>query len=224
MARFLYIILLVLLHFSATAQATKRIVKEFPRSKQISEHYTVLKSNKAIKHGDYVAYFSFNKEQAQFIKQGRDSLEHYIKQRGTYINGKKHGEWLEYSQPGILYSRGTYAQGQKVGIWATSKANGEVVARYDYTTRQKLVPEIKIALNYPRKVREGNIQGIVVIQYQLQTDCSITDLKVIKSLTAECDQEATRTVLKYYKYLQEYGPPLGCEAKTDIFKVRFQLE
>jgi len=224
MTKSFYIFLLVLLHLSAAAQATKRIVQKFNRSKQISARYYVLASNKTIKHGTYIAYFSFHKEQEQAVKQGRDLLEHYIKQRGAYTNGKKHGEWVEYSQPGILYSRGTYEQGQKVGIWATSKANGEVIERYDYSTRQKLVPEIRINIIYPPKARKTGMQGTVMVQYQVQTDCSVTDLKVLQNLSAECDQEATRVVLKYYKYLQEYGPPLGCEAKTDTFKVEFKLE
>ncbi len=222
--RFFTITLLIFIYSSAAGQDTKPVLKKFPHSRQVAECYQVLKSNKEIKHGDYVSYFPLQKEQYKSVKKVADSLEHFVKQRGIYQYGKKHGAWVEFSSPGILYSKGEYDQGKQTGVWITSRENGEVMERYDHTSRQKLVPEIRIRVKYPPKARTAGIQGEVLIQYRLQADCSVSDLQVVQSLSAECDREATQKLLKYYRYLKTYGPAQGCEAKTDTFKVSFKLE
>jgi len=222
--RFFTIASFVLQYLTLPAQETKHYTQGFTRSNQVSQSYYALKSNKHIMHGEYVHYFRVPGKHYKKIRNNPDSLEHYVWQRGVYVNGKKHGEWIEFSSPGILYSKGEYDQGKQTGVWTTSRENGEVMEHYDHTTRQKLVPEIQIWVEYPPKARAAGIQGEVLIQYRLQADCSISDLQVVQSLSAECDQEATRKLLKYYRYLKTYGPAQGCEAKTDTFKVSFKLE
>ncbi len=221
---FITTVLLMLLHLSLAAQETKRYTRGFTRSSQVSQSYYALKSNKHVMHGDYVRYFRVPTKHYKTIRNIPDSLEHYVWQRGVYANGKKHGEWIEFSSPGKLYSKGAYDQGKQTGVWTTNRENGEVLERFDHTTRQKLLPEIRISVAYPPKARTAGIQGEVLIQYRLQADCSISDLQVIHSLSAECDQEATRKLQKYFRYLKTYGPAQACEVKTDTFKVRFTLE
>ncbi len=109
------ILLLVLIHLSVAGQVTKSITKKFDGSQQVSEHYAVLKSNKLTKHGPYTSYFRLNKEQQNSVKKGQDSLNYYVKQRGTYVQGKKHGEWMEYSRPNVFYTQGNYQQDKKIG-------------------------------------------------------------------------------------------------------------
>ncbi len=222
--RFFASTLLFLLQISLSAQETKHITQQFTNSKQVSKSYYVLKSNKNILHGAFVAYFPVPKKHYKTIRNIPDSLEHYVWQRGAYENGNKHGEWVEYSAPGVLHSKGVYDRNKKTGLWLTSKGHGEVLEKYDHTTRQKQMPEIRIGINYPPKARKAGIEGEVRIQYQLQQDCSISDLQVLQSLSAECDAEATQKLLKYYRFLKTYGPPNACEAKTDTFKVQFRLE
>lgn len=218
------IILLLLLQLPLPAQETKHITQNFTNSNQVSKSYYVLKSNKNILHGPYVIYFRIPQKHYQMIRNIPDSLEHYVWQRGVYENGKKHGEWVEYSSPGVLYSKGVYDRNKKTGLWLTSREHGEVLEKYDHTTRQKQTPEIHIGINYPPKARKAGIEGEVLIQYRLQPDCTVSDLQVLQSLGTECDKEATQKLLKYYRYLKTYGPPNACEAKTDTFKVQFRLE
>ena len=211
-------------YFPLSAQETKRITRKFEKSSQVSQRYDVLKSDKNTIHGVYERYFRIPRTHYKSIRHLPDSLERYIWQRGTYTNGKKNGRWIEYSSPGVLYSEGSYQNGKQTGLWIISRENGEVLERYDFTTRQRLVPEIRTSINYPPRARKAGIQGEVLIQYQVETDCSVSKVEVLQSLGAECDREATQKLLKYFRYLKEYGPAQGCETKTDTFRVRFKLE
>lgn len=49
-------------------------------------------------------------------------------------------------------------------------------------------------MNYPDAARRLNISGIVFIQFVVEKDGSITDVKVVKGIGAGCDEEAARVV------------------------------
>ena len=222
--RFFTITLFVLSHFCMAAQETTHYSQVFTRSNQVCYSYYVLKSNKNVKHGEYVSYFRVPGQHYRSIRNNPDSVAHYVWQRGVYVNGKKHGEWVEYRSPGVLQSTGAYDKGKKTGLWLQSRENGEVLEKYDYTTRQRQTPDIRIPVHYPPKARKAGIQGTVKIEYRLQADCSVTETRVIQSVSADCDREAMKNLLKLYGYLKKYGPANGCEAKMDTFVVKFNLE
>ncbi|GAB4490721.1 MAG: hypothetical protein OHK0019_09910 [Saprospiraceae bacterium] len=209
---------------SLDGQDTRPITIKTGKPRQVSERYYVLRANKKVKHGAYEAYFHRTPAQLKAIKKGQDSLGRYLKIRGVYVNGKKHGRWTEYSKPGVVYAEGQYDRDKKVGIWRTAKADGEVMERYDFDNRKKLEPEINICLSYPPLARENGIQGTVKVEYRLNADCSISDVKVVQSVAGGCDAEAVRCLEKYFRYMREYGPPRVCEAKRDTFQVVFRLE
>lgn len=49
-------------------------------------------------------------------------------------------------------------------------------------------------LNYPKKAIRNGTEGKVYIQFIVNTDGSLTDLKVLKGISPECDQEALRVL------------------------------
>jgi TonB family protein len=49
-------------------------------------------------------------------------------------------------------------------------------------------------INYPDDAKENNIQGIVVISFIVQTDGSISSIKLVQDIGANCGQEAMRVV------------------------------
>lgn len=221
--RLFTIVLLLVQWMSVFSQDLRDVSVNFPRSPQPSEHYQVLRSNTSIKHGDFVSFFRLENKHYKSVKRHPDSLNYYVKQRGTYQNGQKYGLWTEYSSPGVLYETGRYEAGKKNGVWTTARENGQVLEKFDFDTRRKVTPEIRIPLHYPAKARAAGIQGKVLLQYTVHPDCSLTDINVTQSLSPECDAEATQILLKYYRYLKTYGPP-DCELKTDIFTVSFTLK
>lgn len=65
-------------------------------------------------------------------------------------------------------------------------------------------------LNYPKKAQDEKIEGVVVVQYTVDIDGSITDIKVIQSVDDLLDKEAIRVIKKMEKWEPAYqrGKPV----------------
>lgn len=55
-------------------------------------------------------------------------------------------------------------------------------------------------LNYPTQARRMNIEGKVILQFVVEKDGSLTDIKVIRSIGGGCDEEAVRVLKKAPKW------------------------
>ncbi len=55
-------------------------------------------------------------------------------------------------------------------------------------------------LEYPQAARENNVQGTVLIEFVVERDGSVSNVKVAASLFPACDQEAVRVVQKLPKW------------------------
>lgn len=202
-------------------QETKFVIKNFNNSNQVSEEYSVLKSDGRTKHGQYISYFLISGEQAKQIKDGTQRIENFIKQKGVYKNGKKYGEWLDYSRPCVLLSKGSYDNDKKIGIWVTSREQGQVLERYDFDNDKKLQPLIQIHVVYPKSAQDKEIQGSVAVNYQINKDCSITNITIVKSLSTDCDKTAIEAIQKMGELLKKYSQ--NCEEKSELKEVKFTL-
>lgn len=50
------------------------------------------------------------------------------------------------------------------------------------------------SVSYPKKAEENNIEGTVVVQFDIDSTCSYVNIKVIKSLGYGCDEEAIKAM------------------------------
>lgn len=189
MNRKILTILLILFTSYCFCQDVKKVVKKFDNSKQISESYYVLKSDKNIKHGEYISYFRYSDIDEKLIKNGIKKIEDFIKEKGNFYYGKKDGIWIEYVNK-TEKRTGSYSNGKRVGIWNTYKENGRVIDRYDYDNNIQLEPIISIVIPYPDIAQENGIQGTVRIRFHINNDCSIDNITIIQSLSPECDKAA----------------------------------
>jgi TonB family protein len=71
-------------------------------------------------------------------------------------------------------------------------------------------------LNYPKEAKENGIQGRVVVQFVVNLDGSITEVKVLKDIGGGCGDEAVRVV----KAMPNWKP--GTQ-KGKAVKVRYNL-
>ena len=55
-------------------------------------------------------------------------------------------------------------------------------------------------IRYPKKARENGIQGRVVVQFVVDKDGSIDDIKIVKSVSWELNDEAKRVVKRMPKF------------------------
>lgn len=204
MIKIIQTLLITLLSFTVFSQEAKLITHKFNHSKQTAERYTVLKSNKQIRHGTYISYFRIPENEYKEMKKDVLKLEAYVKQKGNYLNGKKDGEWVEYATPKILGSKGNYKEGQKTGVWETYKEQGQVINRYDHDSNKKLKPFIKANIVYPKRARKAGIQGTVMLKYRINSDCSIDNITVEKSVNPDCDKAAIDTIKKLGALSKKY--------------------
>lgn len=49
-------------------------------------------------------------------------------------------------------------------------------------------------VRYPEAAIEAGIEGLTVVSFVIETDGSVTDVHVVKNLSAETDREAVRVV------------------------------
>lgn len=204
------------------AQKTKLIEKKFEGIKQASEKYYVLKSDKGTKHGAYISYFKMSEQEQLLVKQGVVKIDNYIKVKGTYQNGQKEGEWLEYDKPLLLKCRGRFLHHKKVGIWETTKEQGVVIERYDFDAEEKRPPLISVPLVYPENARKLGIEGVVSVSYKLNKDGSITEISITKSLSPDCDKEVVKVITKLGELQKKYG--VRCEEKNVNKDIKFELQ
>lgn len=63
---------------------------------------------------------------------------------------------------------------------------------------EKFYEYLQKSIRYPAVARENNVQGKVFVQYVVEKDGSLTDIKVVRGIGSGCDEEAVR-VLKNSK-------------------------
>jgi TonB family protein len=211
-------------------QVTKLVVTK--NKGQISERFYVLQSDKTIKHGEYISYYTVMSDEYKKIKKGTLSIDEFFKEKGFYNLGKKDSLWIEYHAPqrtvtkmgsqsvyGKIKSQGYYKDDKKVGVWLTFKE--EITERFDYDLNKKLTPIIKIKPDYPKSAIEAELQGKVVVRYKIHNDCSISDIEIIQSLSPDCDQSVIRMIKKLSTLYKKYQ--IDCEEKTETMDLDFNL-
>lgn len=91
---------------------------------------------------------------------------------------------------------------------------GGMEAMYDYLRQE---------LKYPEKARNNGIQGTVLLEFIIEKDGSVTNIKPLVSLNPECDAEAIRVVKNMPKWKpgKQMGKPVRCYYNIPI---RFSLK
>lgn len=84
-------------------------------------------------------------------------------------------------------------------------------------------------LKYPQKAKEEGIEGKVYVQFIVEKDGSFSEIKAIKGLHPDCDEEAIRIFTEYnenknapkWKSAKERGKPIRQKVVIPInFKIK----
>lgn len=183
------ICVLVILTNPSFAQETKEITKEnnFPNYKEV---YSILTTDKKIKHGKYVSYGRNNK----------------IQEKGEYELGKKIGLWEFYNWDGELEQKYNFTD-NKID-WNTSKESKLIIQTEVNGVFVDIKPDqfpvfiggyyrltrFVFALKYPVEARRNGTQGTVVISAIITVDGRMIDEKVEFGIGSGCDKEALRVL------------------------------
>lgn len=138
---------------------------------------------------------------------------------GDYKDGLKHGLWTMKSNDGTYSYKEEYADGKFIsgesehkGIKSTYKTlnelptmKGGIQTFYAYLRRN---------IRYPREAHRDNIEGKVFLSFIVETDGSLTNIKVERGLHPSLDPEAIRVL---------EGSPKWIPGKIHGFPVRIKF-
>jgi protein TonB len=87
---------------------------------------------------------------------------------------------------------------------------GGMRAFYDYVANN---------LKYPAEARRSNIEGRVFIEFVVEKDGSLTDIKILKGIGGGCDQEAIRIIQNAPKWIpgKQRGRPVRVKMILPIY-------
>lgn len=72
-------------------------------------------------------------------------------------------------------------------------------------------------ITYPENARKNGIQGIVKIGFVVEVDGSLTNIKILKGIGSECDEEAVRVVkMMKFKAGKQNGKPVDVQFNLPI--------
>ena len=137
----------------------------------------------------------------------------------------KNGEYKLFTKHSQIIEQGVYKYGEKVGVWETNlrTKDGTITKRFDYDMDIELEPIISVSLSYPHSCRELSLEGQVIVNYQVNPDCSITNIRVTKSLHKDCDAEAIRAI-KQMGILQDKYSIGSCKEQSVEKVFEFKME
>ncbi|MFZ4401040.1 MAG: energy transducer TonB [Bacteroidales bacterium] len=86
---------------------------------------------------------------------------------------------------------------------------------------EKLMKFLKDNLKYPQIARDSNIQGTVYVGFVIENDGKISDVKVLRGISKECDAEAVRVI----KTIPKWKPGKRMEKPVQFnMPIKFKLD
>ncbi|MEX8549265.1 MAG: TonB family protein [Mucilaginibacter sp.] len=129
-----------------------------------------------------------------------------IEEEGDVKNGKRNGVWKGTSNKGKISFTEEYADGKFIKGTSTDESG----STKNYTIKEAL-PTFKGGekgfgnylsnnLRYPPDSRERGIQGRVLIGFVVETDGSLTNIRILKGVQPDLDAEALRVIKQSPKW------------------------
>ncbi|GJM32170.1 MAG: cell envelope biogenesis protein TonB [Saprospiraceae bacterium] len=88
---------------------------------------------------------------------------------------------------------------------------------------KRLLEYVYTNVKYPKAAKDANIQGIAVVQFQVDVDGSIVEPTIVRSLGGGCDEEVLRVVNLMPKWIP--GKKDGKVAKVEMnLPVKFKID
>jgi TonB family protein len=146
--------------------------------------------------GQQAATFAWQDKRT--LSQIEQMTGYKVKPRGV-VSQFKHGGFVEQLEYGSTNVKKTY---QKA---TSAPENGEILEFAEQMPEfpggeEGLFAHIQKNLKYPKKAVDANTQGRVIINFVVNDDGSITDVKLARGIGYGCDEEAIRVVNSFPKW------------------------
>lgn len=151
-----------------------------------------------------------------------------VSSKGDYKKGKKTGFWNGYSKEGELTYTEEFKKGKLIlgksfvegGMPEYKEVETPATPPKGYTHLYKYVGK---QMRYPSEAVKYRVQGKVYIQFVIDKQGNMVDMKVVRGIGAGCDEEALRA-LKAYPEQWKPGIQHGVKVKQRmILPISFSL-
>lgn len=162
--------------------------------------------NKLIYLADSLGVVHINEGNGHLKQVTRLAKENERIEEGDYKDGVKNGIWLgEETGNGLTYTE-TYEMGKLIS--GESMKNGE-----KYTYKSTMEPPqfkggalawsnyIKNTLKYPADAVRMGVMGVVLTNFTVDKDGTISDIDIVRSVYPSLDEEAKRVLLRSPKWV-----------------------
>ena len=78
-------------------------------------------------------------------------------------------------------------------------------------------------IQYPKNAQKNGVQGTVILQFVVEKDGSVSDVKVLRSVDTELDAEAVRVVSKITRFVPGYNKDHAPLRVMYTLPVKFKL-
>jgi TonB family protein len=121
-------------------------------------------------------------------------------EKGKIMDGVRDSVWVGYREDGTKYYEEIYSQGElqngfsfdKSGVQYSYDKLGEMASPQG--GMQGLLDHVMRTLTYPKVARKKGIEGKVFVEFVVDKRGEITNIKVIRGIGYECDEEAVRAI------------------------------
>jgi periplasmic protein TonB len=219
----------------------------------IDQYWNKVESIKNASYYKIVLYNEADSNRATekvYFKSGKIKTQ---KDYAVYKNRKLDGKLKEWFESGQVYKDIDYKDGKKNGqlftYWANGKlkradrfendsliegkcmtSEGTVIAHYEYEKTPSfpggtnhLINYLRKEIKYPKNASRAGIEGRVLVRFVINTNGTISDIKITESVSQELDEEALRVVRKMPKW--EPGMEDGEVIKSAVYlPIHFKLQ
>jgi TonB family protein len=123
-----------------------------------------------------------------------------ILEEGKLIEGTRDSVWIGYHNNGLKYFEEIYSKGELQSGQSFDKSGNQ----YFYKSVEEMAvlgetfnnfyEHVGKTLQYPKEARRKRIQGKVFVEFVIDRDGSVTNVKAIRGIGHGCDEEAIKAV------------------------------
>ena len=206
------------------------VKKYYTEDKTITKFSTLESKKSQLLHGLYREWWDdgtlvTSGTYSKGVKTGKWREEVY--NVGHYVNGQKQGIWNIYNKDSVIVEVSNFLNGNLISVTdITRDSLGQVIEKLRQNTatiespprfpgcdstltpkelkkcsEMKMLSFLYSKVRYPPKSRDLDIQGDVLIQFAIDIDGSIIDIKVLNGVADDLKQEVMRVVQSMPKWV-----------------------
>lgn len=210
------------IYFNSTGEKVETKLKAAYYQTLVKEN---IHSNKLLERQYYMSglqkketyYLEFNKKK----KDGTQKIWYFngqLKSSVDYVDNKYQGTILTYWENGQLKRKDTFVNNKFVA-GECFNADGTFLKHFDYIIlptfrggENGLIQYLRKTIIYPRDAVARGIEGMVLVDFMVLKDGTISKVALKSGISPELDQEAIRVVKSMPKWSpgMEDGEPVDC--------------